>query len=255
MFYKHRTDQNRKRLTGPQIRASAGASEILLVTRDPSSADIQETRETIIALPHHPTCEILRCDLNNRWAVTHFIEFNFTWGNRRLDILVNCGGVQHRSPAEDFPIAEWDNILNVNLTSAFIITQALAKYWLETSLNPNHAAYAINNGRRKKIIFIGSVTTIGTGSVDISAYVASKGAIGQLTKGLNNEWMSRGINVNAVAPGYILTELTRGVSENEEKERHIMERVPAKRWGLPEDLAGATIYLCSRASDFVGGEV
>lgn len=96
---------------------------------------------------------------------------------------------------------------------------------------------------------------MGTGSVEIPAYVASKGAIGQLTKALNNEWMSKGINVNAIAPGYIQTELTKEIADDPEKEKHILDRVPAKRWGLPGDLAGATIYLSSGASDFVGGEV
>lgn len=115
-------------------------------------------------------------------------------------------------------------------------------------------AYAKNGGRRKKIIFVASVTTF-TGSMEIPAYVASKGAIGQLTKALNNEWMGRGINVNAIAPGYFRTNLTQGIAENSDKEKHIMDRVPAGRWGQPDDLAGAIIYLCSRASDFVGGEI
>jgi len=183
--------------------------------------------------------------------VTNVIDFNFSKARKTIDILVNCGGMQHRSPAEDFPISEWDAILNVNLTSAFILTQSVAKHWLETCLNPNHAKY---DGQRKKIIFIASVTSF-TGSVEIPAYSASKGAIAQLTKALNNEWMGRGINVNAIAPGYIQTNLTSGIAGNEEKERHIMDRVPAGRWGLPSDLAGPIVYLSSRASDFVGGEI
>lgn len=165
--------------------------------------------------------------------------------------MVNCGGIQHRSPAEDFPISEWDSILNVNLTSPFLLSQAVAKHWLATCLNPKHAAY---DGQRKKIIFIASVTSF-TGSVQIPAYSASKGAVAQLTKALNNEWMGRGINVNAIAPGYVQTALTSGIADDKEKEKHIMDRVPAGRWGLPDDLAGPIIYLCSRASDFVGGEV
>jgi len=131
------------------------------------------------------------------------------------------------------------------------LSQKLCKLWLETCLNPHHITYMPN--RKKKILFVASVTTVGTGSVEIPAYVASKGAIGQLTKALNNEWMSKGICVNAIAPGYIKTGLTGNIDS--EKEKHILDRVPAKRWGLPEDLAGAIIYLSSRASDFVGGEV
>lgn len=93
------------------------------------------------------------------------------------------------------------------------------------------------------------------GSMEIPAYTASKGAIGQLTKALNNEWMSKGINVNAIAPGYIATELTKDLQDGTEKEKNIMARVPAGRWGVPEDLAGSVIHLCSRSGDYIGGEV
>lgn len=93
------------------------------------------------------------------------------------------------------------------------------------------------------------------GAVEIPAYVASKGAIGQLTKALNSEWMSKGINVNAIAPGYIDTELTVGIKDGGEKERKILDRIPAGRWGLPADLAGSVIHLCSKSGDWIGGEV
>jgi 2-dehydro-3-deoxy-D-gluconate 5-dehydrogenase len=109
-------------------------------------------------------------------------------------------------------------------------------------------------GHSKKIIFIGSIT-IFSGSMQIPAYAASKGALASLTRALSNEWMAKGINVNALAPGYIETELTSGIRDDGEKERMIFERVPAGRWGSPEDLAGSVVHLAGRRSDFIGGEI
>ena len=140
--------------------------------------------------------------------------------------------------------------MGVNLTAGFQLSRELAKHWFETDLKGYNGEF----GKRKKIIFIASTTTF-TGSVQIPAYVASKGAIGQLTKALNNEWMGKGINVNAIAPGYIKTKLTSALRESEEKEKEILQRAPAGRWGTPEDLAGAVIHLCARSGDYIGGEI
>jgi 2-deoxy-D-gluconate 3-dehydrogenase len=122
----------------------------------------------------------------------------------------------------------------------------LAQYYVEECGTPVVA--------RKKILFIASMTTF-TGSVEIQAYTTSKGAIGQLTKALNNEWMGKGINVNAIAPGYIETELTKAIKDGSEKEAKILDIIPAGRWGVPKDLAGSVIHLCSRSGDYIGGEV
>ncbi len=119
-----------------------------------------------------------------------------------------------------------------------MLARSLAKHWLS---KPNASA-----PDRYKIVNIASVLTF-SGSVDVSAYVATKGAIGQLTKALSNEWMGRGVCVNALAPGYIATELTEGIRVDGEREAAILARVPAGRWGLPQDLAGAVVYLASRA--------
>jgi 2-deoxy-D-gluconate 3-dehydrogenase len=169
-----------------------------------------------------------------------------------IDIFVHCAGVQHRCAAEDFPDTAWDNILGVNLTAGFQLSRELAKHWLNTSLKNPEIPTAVAG--KKRIIFIASMTTF-TGSVEIPAYTASKGAIGQLTKALNNEWMAKGINVNAIAPGYIETELTRAIKDGSEKEKKILDRIPAARWGVPADLAGSVIHLCSRSGDYIGGEV
>lgn len=129
-------------------------------------------------------------------------------------------------------------VIQVNLTACFILARSLAKHWLSSPTPPSPD--------KKKIINIASVLTF-SGSLNVCAYVATKGAIGQLTKALSNEWMGKGICVNALAPGYIATELTEGIRTNEERETAIIGRVPAGRWGLPEDLAGAIVYLASRA--------
>jgi len=174
-----------------------------------------------------------------------------------VDIFVHCGGLQHRCAAEEFPDAMWDEIIGVNLTAGFQLSRELAKHWLGSRLKGFSESRHLSSSDavpRKKIVFIASITSF-TGSMEIPAYTASKGAIGQLTKALNNEWMSKGINVNAIAPGYIETELTRAIKEDSEKERPILERVPAGRWGRPEDLAGAVIHLCSKSGDYIGGEL
>lgn len=174
---------------------------------------------------------------------------------REVDVFVHCAGLQHRCAAEDFPDDKWDDIMDVNLNAGFQLSRGLAKHWFDTSLE-GYAKYSEEHqrDRKKKILMIASMMSF-TGGVEIPAYAASKGAVVQLTKALNNEWMSKGINVNSVAPGYIQTELTAALRDGGEKERKILERIPALRWGQPYDLAGAVIYLCSRAGDYVGGEV
>lgn len=142
------------------------------------------------------------------------------------------------------------------MTAGFTLSREIAKYWFRTSLKDRQPRSA-----QKKIIFIASITSF-TGSIQIPAYTSSKSAIAGLTKALSNEWTAKGINVNAIAPGYIATELTNALRQNpdpispdKQKERDLLSRVPAARWGMPDDLAGAVIYLASRSSDFVSGEI
>lgn len=148
----------------------------------------------------------------------------------------------------------------MNLSAGFILAQELARHWFEHELKHGGAAETdappayLAAGWRKKIIFVASVLTF-TGSVNVPAYVASKGAVGQLTKALNNEWMARGICVNSLAPGYIETELTSGIRADEDKERIVLDRVPLGRWGTVGDLEGAAVWLAGRGSNFVGGEI
>lgn len=222
-----------------KCRASAGA-DIILLQRDITSGE--SVKKAVIALGR--SCTSYKCDLSQKAVVLAIIPYICEEEKREVDILVNCGGVSHRSPAENYPDDKWDEILQVNLTSGFQLSRALARHWFSTTL-----ADFIDSGpssptiSRKKIINIASVLTF-SGSFEVSAYTSSKGAVGQLTKALSNEWMKKGICVNALAPGYIETELTKGYSE--ERQKSILGRVPAGRWGQPEDMASAIVYLASR---------
>jgi 2-deoxy-D-gluconate 3-dehydrogenase len=157
-----------------------------------------------------------------------------------LDILVNNAGAQRRFPAERFPLAEWDHVLAVNLHAVWILAQAAGRHMLAQG--------------RGKIINVASAQSF-FGGITVPAYAASKGAVAQLTKALSNEWAGRGVNVNAIAPGYMDTEMTAALVGNPEREPLILSRVPANRWGRPQDLKGATIFLASAASDFVHGAI
>lgn len=190
-----------------------------------------------------------QCDLSDREKVLGIIPLISEHGDE-IDIFVHCAGLQHRCPAEDFPDANWDQIMNVNVTAGFQLSRELAKHWFNTSLKGYNGSYV----GRKKIVFIASMTSF-IGSTEIPAYTASKGAIAQLTKALNNEWMAKGINVNAIAPGYIETELTSMIKDGGEKEKTVLQRIPAGRWGNPVDLVGAVIHLCAKSGDYIGGEV
>lgn len=157
-----------------------------------------------------------------------------------LDILLNNHGTQRRHKAELFPMEEWDLVLEVNLTSVFQLCQLAAHIMLEKGYG--------------KIINIASMMTF-SGGITIPAYTASKGGIGQLTKALANEWAGRGINVNAIAPGYMATDLTKALWEDPVRNREILERLPVGRWGKPDDLKGTAVFLASCASDYVHGAV
>ena len=157
-----------------------------------------------------------------------------------LDILVNSAGVQRRHPAEQFPLAEWDTVLAVNLDALWILCQAAGRIMLSQGGG--------------KIINVASALSY-FGGITVPAYAASKGGVAQLTKALSNEWAGRGVNVNAIAPGYMDTEMCAALVGNPEREPLILARVPAGRWGVPDDLKGVTLLLASSASDYVHGAI
>ncbi len=157
-----------------------------------------------------------------------------------LDILVNNSGIIRRSPALDYPEADWDATLEIDLTAAFLLCQAAARVM-------------VGNGRGK-IINIASVLAF-QGGMNVAAYAASKHGIAGLTKALANDWAGKGINVNAVAPGFFETGFTEALQRDPVRFQAITARIPAGRWGRPQDLAGAVLFLASPASDYVHGAV
>jgi len=181
----------------------------------------------------------LQADLADRDALQRmFAEALERLGG--LDLLVACHGMTTRHKAEAFPLDEWDKILEVNLTSVFELCQLAGRHLL-----------AQGHG---KIITVASMLSF-SGGFTVPAYAASKGGIAQLTKALANEWAARGVNVNAIAPGYFDTPLSAGVKNDPVRNRQVLERIPAGRWGQPADLKGAVVFLASRASDYVHGIV
>ncbi|UCE05334.1 MAG: SDR family oxidoreductase [bacterium] len=159
----------------------------------------------------------------------------------RVDILANIAGTIHRQLAVDFPLDKWQQILDLNLTAPFVLSQCFAK----ACITAKHAG---------KIISIASLLSE-RARATIPAYTASKGAIQQLTKALAVEWAPYKINVNAVGPGYFETELTKPLVENEEFNRWVLEKTPINRWGQPGDLVGAAVFLASKAADFITGQI
>jgi len=158
----------------------------------------------------------------------------------RIDILINNAGMQRRHKSEEFPKSDWDRVIAVNMTAVFFLCQAVGKHMLE-----RHSG---------KIINIASMLSF-QGGIAVPAYAASKGAVLQFTKTLSNEWAKEGINVNCIAPGYMDTEMNEALIADPVRSRQILERIPAGRWGKGEDMAGAAVYLASKASDYVNGSV
>lgn len=155
-----------------------------------------------------------------------------------IDILVNNAGVQKRHKAVEFPKADWDFVLNVNMSAVFFLCQEVGRLMLAQG--------------KGKIINIASLLSF-QGGITVPAYAASKGAVAQFTKALSNEWASQGINVNCIAPGYMDTDMNVALLADASRSQQIMTRIPAGRWGKPADMVGAAIYLASDASDYVNG--
>jgi len=157
-----------------------------------------------------------------------------------IDILVNNAGTILRKPAAEYPDEYWDTLIEVNLNSQFILTREIGKGMVARG--------------KGKVIFTASLLTF-QGGILVPGYAASKGGIGQLTKALANEWAGKGVQVNAIAPGYISTYNTVALRNDPVRNKAILERIPAGRWGEPEDLQGMAVFLASAASDYVSGSV
>lgn len=178
------------------------------------------------------------CDFGDRKALYEFIG-EVKRGNP-IDILVNNAGTTARSPAAEHPDEDWDRVIEVNLNAQFILSREIAGDMLARGYG--------------KIIFTASMLTF-QGGITVPSYAASKGGIGQLTKALANEWAAKGVNVNAIAPGYIKTDLTAALTEDPRRNQAILDRIPANRWGTGDDLKGAVVFLASSASDYIHGTI
>ncbi|ESQ81479.1 3-ketoacyl-ACP reductase [Asticcacaulis sp. AC466] len=161
-------------------------------------------------------------------------------GLGRLDILVNNAGLIRRADAVDFSEKDWDDVMNVNIKSAFFMAQAAGRHFIAQGYG--------------KIINIASMLSF-QGGIRVPSYTASKSGIAGITRLLANEWASKGINTNAIAPGYMATDNTAQIRADEVREKAILDRIPANRWGDPADLGGTAVFLASRASDYVNGAI
>ncbi|WP_400164395.1 2-dehydro-3-deoxy-D-gluconate 5-dehydrogenase KduD [Brevibacillus sp. TJ4] len=212
--------------------ASAGAHVLLLGHRD----NLGETKEKIEAAGG--TYETVLIDLSEvdqiRAKIKPILE------KHQIDILVNNAGIVYREPAVDYSEAEWTRVINVNLNAVFILSQEIGRGMVERGSG--------------KIINIASLLSF-QGGIFVPAYTASKHAVAGLTKSFANEWAAKGVQVNAIAPGYIDTNNTEAIRNDAKRNQSILERIPAGRWGVPEDLVGAALFLASKASDYVNGHV
>jgi 2-deoxy-D-gluconate 3-dehydrogenase len=179
----------------------------------------------------------IQADFADRDAVT---RLGAQLAERQVDILVNNAGTIERAPAAEHGDDLWDRVIAVNLSSQFVLTRAVAAPMLARG--------------RGKIIFTASLLSF-QGGVNVPGYTAAKSGIAGLTKALSNEWAGRGVNVNAIAPGYIATDNTQALQDDPNRSAAILERIPAGRWGMAADIAGATVFLASAASDYVDGVI
>jgi len=217
--------------------AEAGA-DIAAVGRSPAD----ETAKRVRALGRR--CAVVSADLGNIAPLPGVVE-QVLGELGGLDILVNNAGIIRRADAIDFTEADWDAVIDTNLKSVFFLCQAAGRHMIA-----HHAV----TGRRGKIVNIASMLSF-QGGIRVPSYTAAKSGVAGLTKLLANEWAAKGVNVNAIAPGYIATANTAALQADETRNRQILERIPAGRWGEPSDLGGAAVFLASAASDYVNGHV
>ncbi|GAB2799414.1 2-dehydro-3-deoxy-D-gluconate 5-dehydrogenase KduD [Rhabdobacter roseus] len=215
--------------------AEAGA-DIVGVSASLELEDSQVARE-IKALGR--TFSAYQCDFSNRSSLYAFIE-QVKRDQPVIDILVNNAGTILRKPAEEHPDEYWDTVIETNLNAQFVLSREIGKEMVARGAG--------------KIIFTASLLTF-QGGVTVPGYAASKGAIGSLVKALANEWASQGVNVNAIAPGYISTDNTEALRNDPVRSTSILSRIPANRWGTPEDFKGITVFLASEASSYVHGSI
>ncbi|KAL9541335.1 hypothetical protein MBANPS3_009186 [Mucor bainieri] len=214
--------------------AEAGA-DVCLLQRNTQDLNVYNE---IVALGRQ--CHIVPLDVNDQASVKNSIPLVLEKFDGRLDILVNNAGINMRNPAVDFLEEDWDAVIQCNLKAVFTLAQAAGKHMV-----------AQKSG---KIINTASLMSY-QGGIGVVAYAASKGGVATLTKALANEWAQHNVNVNAIAPGYIATDMTSALRKDETRNRDLLARIPAQRYGTPQDLKGPLIFLASQASNYVNGEL
>lgn len=186
-------------------------------------------------------CHGVVVDLGDTEALKRAFDEALKALGARLDIIVNAAGIQRRHFSEEFPLEDWNAVININLNSVFLLCQLAGRQF-------------IKQNSKGKIVNIASMLSF-FGGYTVPAYAASKGGVAQLTRALSNEWFSKGINVNALAPGYMATDMNTALINDDTRNTEILNRIPAKRWGTPDDMKGAVIFLSSDACDYLGGAI
>lgn len=217
---------------GIAIALAGAGADLVLVGRSPST----ETAKAISDIGG--TSTEIKADLGDMGAVKSLIQQTENTAGP-VDILVNNAGIIRRADAVDFTEQDWDDVMDVNIKSTFFLCQAFARS-------------AIARNATGKVINIASMLSY-QGGIRVASYTSSKSGVMGLTRLLANEWASKGINVNAIAPGYFATNNTAALQADETRNRQILERIPAERWGKPSDLGGAAVFLSSEAADYVQG--
>jgi 2-deoxy-D-gluconate 3-dehydrogenase len=213
---------------------NSGANVIIIARNKETSVQVEKYKK------QGHNCEVVFCDLANRKEREVAFNKALEIFNNHLDILVNVAGMQIRHPAEEFPLDDFDKVIEVNLTATYDFCQRAIK--------------AMIKNKGGKIINFASMLSW-FGGYTVSAYAASKGGVSQITKAFSNECASKGININAIAPGYMDTEMNTALINDSNRNDTITARIPQKRWGLPIDCVGPAIFLASSASDYLNGAI
>ncbi|WP_248930603.1 glucose 1-dehydrogenase [Paenibacillus hamazuiensis] len=213
--------------------AEAGA-DIALLQRSPEQENVKREIEQLGV-----RCVIIPCDISNSQQVKEAVP-KVVEKLGQIDIMVNNAGIQRRSPAVDFSEEDWDEVLQANLKAVWILCQQAGRYMVVQ--------------KSGKIINIASLVSY-QGGIFVPAYASAKGGVAQLTKALANEWSSQGVNVNAIVPGYIATDMNEALMKDPVRSRQILERIPAGRWGKPDDFKGPAVFLASDAAQYIHGHL
>lgn len=213
---------------------NAGAEVVIIATKDNVLSIAEEIGTT------GPKVYGIKGNLKDREELKRSFDEAVEKLGGNLDILINCAGIQRREKCENFLIEDWDDVIEINLTSVFQLCQLAGR----VMLNKGHG----------KIINVASMLSF-FGGYTVPAYAASKGGVAQLTKALSNEWAGRGVNVNAIAPGYMATSLNTALINDPIRNEKILARIPAGRWGQAEDVKGIAVFLASEASNYISGTI